>query len=386
MICCKICGKEFTNYKGLGSHIKQTHKIETKKYYDMYLKEPSDGVCSCGNMTRFKNLNTGYSKHCSLKCAHNDEKCKEKRKATNLERYGSENVLSQHCLIRQKAKETIKRRYGSTEIFSTKHFQDKHKENSLQKYGTEWPMQNKEVFARNMKSKRHYFYDNTHFDSTWELAFWIYCKDKDIPIEREPCKIKYLGIDNKPHYYFPDFRINNKTLIEIKADHLLDSSGKLKDKAKQTCIDKYKIKLLRSKDIQKYLDYCENKFQDTSWFKTYVNQKTVNTHKPTKHKSKNLVKPMTCAICNKTFQNGNYLAAHLKFEEYITSKIYYDTYLKKDGEGFCEVCHKPTKYIGLRRGYQVCCSIQCAAKEKGVKVSITKQRLKKEVTKSNGDS
>lgn len=80
---------------------------------------------------------------------------------------------------------------------------------------------------------------------------------------------------------------------------------------------------------------------------------------------------MICKICGKEFINGNYLSAHLKFKEHISSQQYYDKYLRKPNEGFCEVCHKPTRYIGLDRGYQVCCSRQCANKEKGIKISKT---------------
>ena len=87
---------------------------------------------------------------------------------------------------------------------------------------------------------------------------------------------------------------------------------------------------------------------------------------------------MICKICGKEFENGKYLSAHLKFEEHITSQQYYDKYLRKSNEGFCEVCHKPTNYIGLERGYQVYCSRQCAAKEKGIKISKTKQSYTEE--------
>ena len=85
-----------------------------------------------------------------------------------------------------------------------------------------------------------------------------------------------------------------------------------------------------------------------------------------------------CLICNQIFQDGKYLSAHLKFKEHIKGQDYYDKYLKKENEGFCIICNKPTNYINFTRGYQLCCSIQCAAIEKGSKISKTKQSYTKE--------
>lgn len=66
-----------------------------------------------------------------------------------------------------------------------------------------------------------------------------------------------------------------------------------------------------------------------------------------------------CYICGKEFENNKFLSAHLKFEEHISSKDYYDTYLKQQNEGICIVCGKPTKYINLNRGYTKTCSQKC---------------------------
>lgn len=85
---------------------------------------------------------------------------------------------------------------------------------------------------------------------------------------------------------------------------------------------------------------------------------------------------MKCLICGKEFENGKFLSAHLKFEEHITGKDYYDTYIKKPKEGICIVCGKPTKYINFTRGYTKTCSQECnnnPLSNKGKNVSKTKQ-------------
>ena len=88
-----------------------------------------------------------------------------------------------------------------------------------------------------------------------------------------------------------------------------------------------------------------------------------------------------CKICGREFENGNYLSAHLKFEEHISGQEYYDTYLKNDNEGICLVCGKPTKYINFTRGYQKCCSQECnnsPLSNKGKNISEIKQSYTEE--------
>jgi endogenous inhibitor of DNA gyrase (YacG/DUF329 family) len=68
-ILCKICGKEFKNYKALGRHL-ITHKITSKEYYDKFLKKENEGICPvCRKETTYLDLRRGYRKFCSNKCA-----------------------------------------------------------------------------------------------------------------------------------------------------------------------------------------------------------------------------------------------------------------------------------------------------------------------------
>ena len=67
---------------------------------------------------------------------------------------------------------------------------------------------------------RNYLYNDLIFDSSWELAFYIYHKDNNIDIDRCVKSFPYV-VNNKTHYYFPDFIVDNK-LIEIKGPHLID--------------------------------------------------------------------------------------------------------------------------------------------------------------------
>lgn len=57
------------------------------------------------------------------------------------------------------------------------------------------------------------------------MALYIYAKDHDEEIDREPIIIPY-NYNGKEHYYKPDFLYKDK-LIEVKADNALDENGNL---------------------------------------------------------------------------------------------------------------------------------------------------------------
>jgi len=70
--------------------------------------------------------------------------------------------------------------------------------------------------------------------------------------------------------------------------------------------------------------------------------------------------PFKCLICDKEFHHHNALTNHLKSHN-LNSKSYYDKYLKKGGEEFCNVCGICTPYKGFIKGYTTNCH-SCASK------------------------
>lgn len=52
------------------------------------------------------------------------------------------------------------------------------------------------------------------------------------------------------------------------------------------------------------------------------------------------------------------LGCHLSRNN-ISTKHYYDTYIKKPGEGVCKMCGKPTRFNSITRGYSTYCSNKC---------------------------
>lgn len=68
---CKICNKSVIS---LGNHTRMAHNITSKEYYDIFIKEPTEGVCKmCNNSTSYKGINIGYRKYCSALCSNKDK-------------------------------------------------------------------------------------------------------------------------------------------------------------------------------------------------------------------------------------------------------------------------------------------------------------------------
>lgn len=229
---------------------------------------------------------------------------KEKVEKTNLERYGFRRA-SMSDKVKEKVKETCKSLYGSESFSQTDLYKksckntwkNKSKENieaivqkreatCLEKLGVKNPSQSEVVkakkklkrdswdfaFKKNVRSKqcKKYTYENINFDSSWELAVWIYAKDLGIYIEREPCAFVYEVLKEK-HEYFPDFKFGNK-LIEIKGGQFISlnetwinpyvQSEDLNKiyKAKQDCAIQNGVEIWSKKELQPILQYVKCKY------------------------------------------------------------------------------------------------------------------------------
>ncbi len=109
--------------------------------------------------------------------------------------------------------------------------------------------------------------------------------------------------------------------------------------------------------------------------KEFKNSYGLNVHKSNIH-----VKHIKyeCEICNKTFKK---LGAHVSQKHNISSKNYYDLYLKKVEEDICVICENKTGFNGLRYGYLTTCSLYCSTqapkRKEDVSKGLQKVRLEK---------
>ena len=157
---------------------------------------------------------------CSCKIIANKESTITSRFETNLKRYGVKSV-SQVPKIKDKIKSVKLKKYGDPYYTNRK----KAFKTLNTKYGINNPNKidpSKSVISRldkygSVVPNYKYNYYGIYFDSSWELAVWIYCIDNNIPIIRCPMTLKYIGPNKEYHYYIPDFMINGQ-LVEIKGD------------------------------------------------------------------------------------------------------------------------------------------------------------------------
>lgn len=148
---CLICEKETNGYIGLCSHI-HLHNISSKEYYDKYLKQENEGKClECGKETLFKGIRNGYRDFCCCRCSTLNTKTQEKRKNTNLEKYGVEST-TQLQSTKDKIKETNLKRLGVDVPAKSKIIQDKMAKTNLKRYGHKAPMQSKSIQEKAIKT------------------------------------------------------------------------------------------------------------------------------------------------------------------------------------------------------------------------------------------
>ncbi len=264
---CIECGFSCRlNY--LGTHTKLKHNKNLKQYYDEHLKKELDGLCIiCGAETNFKGfreLDSGYTKTCSKKCANkmkNDElfkkygvtnnfqldHIKQKSKKTMLEKYGVENT-SQLKETKDKKIKTCLKNHGVEHPGQSKETLSKARKTYIEKYGVENPMFKPEIAQRAAingggRAKAEYyqtkFGDKILVQGSYEKLFVSFCEESNIKIEDGP--FLYYKFNGNSHRYFIDFKINVNgkiKLIEIKSTYWYEQY-KEKNEAKIASATKY---------------------------------------------------------------------------------------------------------------------------------------------------
>ena len=166
----------------------------------------------------------------------------KKVQQTNLQKYGTLNANSS-AIVKEKKRKTCIDKYGVNTSFQIKGIKEKIKQTLFQNYGVENPTQNKTILEkanRSSKQSKSYILPSGKiiYKMGYEPQFLDYMFKNNIlkedEIDYSPKGIKYIGIDQKEHYYFPDFYIPKWNLIvEIKSAYTeqLDKNVILKEQA-----------------------------------------------------------------------------------------------------------------------------------------------------------
>lgn len=220
-IYCFVCDS-LTNYTiktFCRYHLKKHHNIDSETYYNLYIKKISDnGKCkTCGDKTKFKNINDGYGDFCSGKCSLKNKETHKKidrtRKNNDLKKYGKWYQQTEEYKL--KAKKTKKEKYGN-ENYCNK---EKIKKTCLEKYGVDNFSKTKKF--RNIMENAGIFIPlnkKTEFEKYRMLVFnetrkWIkplfkkwdgndyYTKEKLLTDPKKYNHPKYRTVDHKVSIY-----------------------------------------------------------------------------------------------------------------------------------------------------------------------------------------
>ena len=280
LLCSKCLHSENNNFKVEKSLFfnefpkdKEISKTQKIKFY----------CVNCNKLSEVQYRNYSENKLCEhcAKSLHNKSgslKVIEKRNKTCEEKYGKDWKKE----INRKTQKTMIERYGSTTTMQSDELKKKVFEAQKEKYGG-WALENKEIHQKTINSgkqknsyskssfwknkteeelekiihkrNKRYTYEGVNFDSSWEVAFYIYCEDNKLKIEREKTILQYEDENKMLHKYIVDFTIGNE-LYEIKSNYLLASV----DRNKLECMKNNNVIIINNKKIKKYIKYVKEKY------------------------------------------------------------------------------------------------------------------------------
>ena len=289
------------------------YKLKTLVYWFLHdLKEfPKCLNETCSNTLEghnVRNMDVGFSLHCCPQCGHESKHREESNVKTCMDRYGvrngsctkqakdkrKEKALTKYgvdCIAKapeiiEKQMRTKEKKYGCRGLLAnpeirrrasdkyyaktghrwwtgTKEWKEKCEVTSISEFGTTHFMKNPEL----RKSTRlRYCYKGINFDSSWELAVYIWLVDHKVDFEYQPAEpeLAYTDFDGSTKRYCPDFKIMGQ-LVEIKGDNFFDKQGnpklgKYDWRAKFQCMLDNNVEVWTFRIIKPFIKYVESKY------------------------------------------------------------------------------------------------------------------------------
>ena len=149
-----------------------------------------------------------------------------------------------------KASETLKARYASGELVAKNPMNDPE---ARKKHKQAMKKANANYTRRTPGKFKYGWFNGIWCDSSWELAYLLYCIDHNISIERNKKGFSYIWQDSV-HSYFPDFYLPaTNQYVEIKGY----KSNKDEEKIIQF---KETLIVIGAAEIQPILDYVQQKY------------------------------------------------------------------------------------------------------------------------------
>lgn len=266
---CKYCGKEFETAQKLGGHVsrcklnpkyKDTITKTVKRIHDNANFKDRKLICEVCGKEYILNLSDKiyksgkYRKTCSDKCSHilSVKKSSEDRnikisnsvKQYNLTRQNYKTRICKYCGKEYTLLESKSPHYCSNDCM----VKGRHIKLSELAKRNKFGGLNPDTTHTNYKRG---FYNNIWCDSSWELAFVVYCLEHNISIKRNYSYKEYI-FENRIFKFYPDFIINENELVEIK--------GFITPKNKAKIEQINDVTFIYKNEIKKYIDYVVEKY------------------------------------------------------------------------------------------------------------------------------
>lgn len=142
---------------------------------------------------------------------------KERHRRTCQERYGCDSY-SQTDECKEKIKNTFQEHYGVDNYSQTDEYKEKVLNTNQRKYGCIHYCQTHEYHK---KHRKRIEYDDTFFDSSWEVEVYKFCQEHNIECVYQPSIQFEYEYGGEIRIYQPDFLINGR-LYEVKGDQFFD--------------------------------------------------------------------------------------------------------------------------------------------------------------------
>jgi hypothetical protein len=198
----------------------------------------------------------------------------KKQRDTMISRYGVENA-GQSGEIHKKVAEKNMKNLGVEMPFLSKEIQDKCRKTYKERTGFEYPLQNIEVKKKIIERFGSigtnifcggYRYNDIHFDSSYELAYYIWLTNTGKQFIYHPkFSFEYTGDDGQQHLYLPDFLIEGK-FYEIKGAQFFRNGEPYNHYTKTYWWDKYDtmkkydVTILREADVKEAFEFVKNNY------------------------------------------------------------------------------------------------------------------------------
>lgn len=282
-VICPLCGKKFTKCKPAALRSSLCRSCSTKETY----KKNTGSLARAAEKRKITCL-----KKYGVDNVAKDSVIKEKEAQTHFETYGVRHPLQREEVYKKAAEKAHTpnakknrinnslKKYGETHHMKNKEFLKKFQEDFLIKTGYDNPLHNPETIQKiidkygRIGAVKGYIYQNIHFDSSWELAYYIWLVDHKKQFVFHPnFPLEYKGDDDKIHLYFPDFLVEG-VFYELKGTQFFNEANEPFNMytqkfwwEKYKALEAAKVVILKKDDINQYLKYIE-----VTYGKNYLKQ------------------------------------------------------------------------------------------------------------------